>query len=765
MAEQPPEVDEFLDQALAAYDLARCELIIAALRARTGEPASTDWADYLESILMNERDRDPGAAEHLLRDLAGRDQGPLFAARVRLALGVTLEYRADWDAAAAEHQRALDLFAQLGRHLDCAKVCKQIAITYNEGYNHGKYGHAELKDALGWGRRALAILDALPATTPALDPLKGTVWNTLGLIQRNLGQLDEAAQCYQRDLDLLIAARNLTDEEQSSLQHTVAISQLNLGEVNQLRGQSGDAAAERFYLEALKTFRKVQDRYLEIDVLANLGTLEQGRGRASRALSYYVKAIRLIEALRAGVTDEEARAGFFATMVNTFANAVLLCLELGDRVRAFDLAERSRARALLDVLGAGGTALARNFERRPLSLKALQAHLPTDAVLLAYFNTGLTELHERRRSASLPPRHRYAPERVLLFAVTAEDVNAYVLEQVSPNSLRPTDIHNVVERHFLSRELRSHLYTLLITPVEPLLRERRTVYIVPHGPLHYVPFHALIAPDGDTLLRADGPTFVYGLSSTSVVRPRGHRKPRRLEPCLTVGYNGSAGEQLRHAEDEARRVARLLGGVALVGPTPKEQELLASAHHYRFIHFCCHGTFNVGRPLDSALHIGPGEMLSAHDVLGQVRLHCELVTLSACESGLSRVTSGDELYGLARAFLTAGAPTILCPLWRVDDRSTRVLMEQFYLGVLANLTFAEALRRAQLFLRRLTYSEAEAMLGENLGELARRPAAAHGDWHTGAPNGALEERPFADPYFWAPFILIGKDSRLSVAPH
>jgi CHAT domain-containing protein len=452
-------------------------------------------------------------------------------------------------------------------------------------------------------------------------------------------------------------------------------------------------------------------------------------------------------------------------MVNTFAKTVLLCLELGDTARAFDLAERSRARALLDALGAGGAAIPRDFERRPLTLRAIQSRLPADTVVLAYFNTGLTELHERARPSSLPPRHRFAPEHVLLFAVTAGGVEAHVLAGVSPNSLRPGDIRAGVEHHVISPELRARLYEHLVAPAAHLLRGRRTVAIVPHGPLHYVPFHALLAPDGEPLLREDGPDIVYSPSCTLLVR--GARAQRRApEPCLAVGYNGQAGDRLRYAEDEARLVARLCGGAALDGPTPKKHLLLATAHRYGLIHFCCHGTFNEGLPLSSALHIAPGEALSAREVLDSLHLRCDLATLSACETGLSRVASGDELYGLARAFLTAGAPAILCPLWRVDDQSTRLLMEQFYRAALGGTPFAEALRRAQLFLRRLTRAEAEALLGERLGELARATGAVLGR-EVVIVDSSTDERPFADPYYWAPFILIGRDGTLgrSGPPH
>src|SRR5262249_6961288 len=107
-------------------------------------------------------------------------------------------------------------------------------------------------------------------------------------------------------------------------------------------------------------------------------------------------------------------------------------------------------------------------------------------------------------------------------------------------------------------------------------------------------------------------------------------------------------------------------------------------------------------PLNSALQLAANERLTARDVIDHVHLQCKLVILSACESGLSRVRRGDELLGLVRAFLYAGTSMLLCTLWRVDDRSTHILMGRFYQEILQGTPFGEALRRAQRYLMQLT---------------------------------------------------------------
>jgi len=558
------------------------------------------------------------------------------------------------------------------------------------------------------------------------------VWNTLGLIYRNLGQWDQAISCYQQDLAI---CRTLDDR------FGMGKSYGNLGEIYQKRGRDNWPDALEAYQKALSLIREFDDRYEETEALANLGFLYQEMGEYKLALDHYGQAIHLIEDLRAGITSEEARAGFFTTIVDTYANTVLLCLAAGREAQAFNYVERARSRAFLDVLAAGSPNLLRKMEAVTMTLPEVQAALPADALLVEYFTTGLVEARAGRSATDQrAQRHRFPPARTLVFAVTRDGIQVHDAG-LSPNSLRPQKLDSVVERHFLQPQIRRMLYDNLITPVEGLLRGRRRLYLVPHGPLHYTPFQALIASDGDTLLREEGPQLVYAPSATLLFR-YGRAEPGRAPaPCLALGYNGEGVTRLRFAEDEARGVARLTGGQVLVGPSPKKAALYSQAANYRLLHLSCHGDFDPESPLASALHLAPGESLTALDVLHHLHLRCDLVTSSACESGVSRVRRGDELIGLIRAFMYAGAPALIATLWRVDEHSTRILMEKFYQEVQTGIGFAGALKRAQLYLKNLTYKEALNVMGMESG--------------TATLLGEDKEGIFADPYHWAPFILVG----------
>jgi CHAT domain-containing protein len=134
---------------------------------------------------------------------------------------------------------------------------------------------------------------------------------------------------------------------------------------------------------------------------------------------------------------------------------------------------------------------------------------------------------------------------------------------------------------------------------------------------------------------------------------------------------------------------------------------------YRYIHFATHAVFRRDNPQFSGLRLADGWLI-AHDLYRR-SLRCSLATLAACRTGMSQVTPGDEVLGLARGFLHAGARAVMVSHWAADDAATSELMKACYSGMFNGLSRAAALRSAQQSLR------------------GRYP----------------------DPYYWAPFVLIG----------
>lgn len=158
--------------------------------------------------------------------------------------------------------------------------------------------------------------------------------------------------------------------------------------------------------------------------------------------------------------------------------------------------------------------------------------------------------------------------------------------------------------------------------------------------------------------------------------------------------------------------------------------------------------------MNAALQLAGGGRLTIAQVLGELRLpDTRLVTLSACETGLFKVTSSpDEFIGLPSAFLRAGAPGVVSSLWRVADISTAFLMDSFYgLHLEGDLEPARALREAQRWLRDATAAELAAQLRSRA---ASEWGSASGAWRSLVARDP-NEKPFAHPFFWGAFTVTG----------
>jgi tetratricopeptide (TPR) repeat protein len=221
----------------------------------------------------------------------------------------------------------------------------------------------------------------------------------------------------------------------------------------------------------------------------------------------------------------------------------------------------------------------------------------------------------------------------------------------------------------------------------------------------------------------------------------------------------------------------------LLGSDASEQRLRELAatgkfSSYRLLHLASHGEASSARPEQTALILAqdrllPGSAAGAQDVLagkkpldgrltvGTVletwKLNADLVVLSACQSGLGKKSGGEGMLGFAHALLAKGAHSVVLSRWKVDDSATALLMARFYENLLQRkLKRAEALHEAKRWLRELPRAEAEKRLAKLLDAV---PSAERGKVKRALPTrksaGSGEERPFAAPYFWAAFVLIG----------
>jgi CHAT domain-containing protein len=532
--------------------------------------------------------------------------------------------------------------------------------------------------------------------------------------------------------------------------------------------------AEACLLTVQKLAYRLALPHLRFRLNERLGHLRRLQGRDEEARVLLEAATDEIERLRGTVAQDAMRTSFLRDKTAAYEDLLLLHLAREDEEgtwRAFAVAEKAKSRALADLL----TGV---VERAPAAsadpdleeqLRGLQADLNAtynrllgvasdDEVPISNLQQRALELEReisrlRLQATAIPDPfadlgtledealERLPTDAVLLtYHIVGDEILAFVKAGDSIRVLRNLGSVGVVrellqrlrmqwdrfrvgsdfvERHMAllersARELLSDLYVVLVTSVEELMEEGglsgapEKLVIVPHGLLHQIPFHALFDGERYLLERFE----ISYAPSARVYSLCQQQATRESDKALVVGVPDPL---IPAVAEEARAVVRHLPGAEVLSDEQATVGALRNASSgCRVLHLACHGLFRVDNPMFSSLKLDDG-WLTAADIM-QLDLAGSLVTLSACESGRNEVFAGDELIGLARAFLGVGASTLVVSLWLVQDEATASLMEKYYERLSEGAGPAQALRMAQLAIK--------------------------------------EERPH--PYYWAPFVLVGK---------
>ena len=476
-----------------------------------------------------------------------------------------------------------------------------------------------------------------------------------------------------------------------------------------------------------------------------LGRAYEATGQTAKAIEQYKQAIEIIERQRSTIRTETGRIAYLRDREAPYQRLVPLLVRAGDPAGAFEYAERARSRAFLDLLATGRVRLgvpeeAARYERivrrqaeiqvlvdaglpRPLAdemyaaARGIEVRLRAQAPVSLEFEA-LTTVKTARREEIAAILGR---DTALVSLFVGDDETAVLLLQDDTvvGWVRPVGRETLVARVRQMRrlleapatgepdrsdpdmlnQLGAALYADLLAPAFDALR-KRIVYVAPHGPLHYVPFAALRDGRGHlldryVLLSVPSGTLLTYLSGKSA-------PPAGPTVVLANPDLGDRRLDLVHAGREGRAIRqRRADTVLLTRQTATEARARELAPTASILHFAAHATLDVRRPLESAVLLAPGGGDDGRLTAGEVfslRLPASLVVLSACQTGLGPLTSGDDLIGLTRAFMYAGAPHVIATLWPIADESTATLMDEFYAG-LSTLPPSEALRAAQLRLR------------------------------------------------------------------
>jgi CHAT domain-containing protein len=522
--------------------------------------------------------------------------------------------------------------------------------------------------------------------------------------------------------------------------------------------------------EALSSLRRLQDseyRAQRIQAYSLLARIEEQGGRKHQALALWEAALNDMDKLRGMLSGESFRISFLKDKLLVYAALARHYIARGEVERAFRHIEQAKSRSMVEMLALpevlppdreldellkdlnadyrqleaaaahgrlqGETYLESLRERArrreeaatrrfnalgfsqanpsawagdplahqpELSLDDIRRAIPPKGLLIEYYEIeGVFHicLIDHRQIQIVPLPSGTGIRRALRFF----QLQISRMRIAGDDGIRVDASVRTAEWHL--REL----YNSLLAPIAQELNGREHLVIVPHGFLHEVPFHALF--DGTQFVMD---RFMVSFAPSASVLARCDARPfPNTEESLILGVPDKRTPSI---EGEARAVAATIPGARLfLGPEATEDVMRERGPHSRLLHIATHGVFRRDQPLFSGIRLGDSTLSVIN--LYRLPLVAEMATLSGCSTGLNAVTGADELLGMIRGVLYAGARSVLASLWDVNDESTTLFMTRLYGDLQAEGNKAQAVQRAMREVRK-TYPH---------------------------------------PYHWAPFILVG----------
>lgn len=611
-------------------------------------------------------------------------------------LGMVQHRRSRCDAAISYFDQALRVWRDLRADQLSAATVSNLGLCYTELGNFDK--------ALEYRQEALRLVKPSPwwaevlGETGRLYLVKNQPREAVPYLQRAL----EAAKRFNTQTaarwagNLATAFHEIQDWDAAEAANrealrlgpdpiTLANLELNRAAIAAARGQH--AEARDIYQNTIAA--NPNNAVIQWQGNAGLAHAWLALGDWTRAAAAFEEGIHVVESSRSELKGADHKMTFLSRLIRFYRDYVDALMDRGLVLRAAEVADSSRARVLAE-------GLTPDRAPEPVRGKSLQ------------------EL--ARQSGSVWLSYWIAPRRSFLWVVTPRETRSFILPPEAEITKAVDAYRALVERSVYDpmrsqSEVGKWLFQNLVGAArdEGLIGDR--VVVVPDGPLHLLNFETL---------PVSGPTPHYWIEDALLsVAPSFEICARQLAAgknaptsMLVIGNADGAGSdypRLPHAETEIANVRHRFPGpsttVVSGGKADPAAYFAVHPERYSMIHVAAHGEANRRSPLDSALILSPGDKgfkLYARDIMGTA-LDADLVTISACRSSGARAYAGEGLVGVARAFLQAGARSVIAGLWDVADHSTSLLMDRMYERIAAGSGAAEALREAKLSLLRDQY--------------------------------------------------------------
>jgi len=566
---------------------------------------------------------------------------------------------------------------------------------------------------------------------------QGKAYANLGIAYRNLGDFESALKYYKLHLGIV---REVGDKAGQGKAYA------NLGHIY---GNYGDfKSALDCHKLHLNITKETGDKAGEGRAYANIGSAFYSLGDLPEAERFYQSSVRVRENIRDLIdSKDEWKISLRDHYKNVYTALWDVQLQQSKTDEALVTAERGRGQALMDLMESKyGLELSHTASSEQMKTASdISKYISSQTVFLAiHRNTINFWVLQKENKRPLFLRKEINKDLESLIKDVYQQIGAGKSVRCDDRSLDgPTedDVTDGISQMRKSAPIRcgmdalQELYCMIIFPITDFIQGDE-VTIVPHGPLYFVPFPALLDQNSNYLSDVFSIRLIPSLTSLKLMAecPDSYHSTSGAllvgDPCIkSVRIRGKELEQLPSAREEVEVIGKILETDPLTGKRATKAEVLRRLTSVSVVHIAAHGCPETGEivlsPNPTTLGKKPKEkdfLLTMKDVLNS-NLQARLVVLSCCHSGRGEIKA-EVVVGIARAFLGAGARSVLVSLWAIDDRATLEIMKHFYQHLREGQSASKSLNQAMKCMR--------------------------------------ESDEFSDVRYWAPFVLIGDDVTVNV---
>jgi CHAT domain-containing protein/lipopolysaccharide biosynthesis regulator YciM len=607
-----------------------------------------------------------------------------------------------------EYQQAIDFQQQY------LSIARELGDRQGEANALGSLGIAYI--SLGEYQKAIDFQQQHLSIARELGDRQGeaTSLGNLGLAYDGLGE-------YQRAID--IHQQSLAIAREIGARQGEAASLGNLGNAYDSLGEYQRAID--FLAETLAIARELGDRQGEAISLANLGASHLNLEQVALAQESLLKSIVGFESLRSVDLPDQNRISFFETQISAYRNLESALVSQDKFETALEISERGRTQSFVQLLSEKLSSAPEHSEltQAPSFSEIQRVAIEQQSTLVEYSISRNTSGNGLSLYIWLVQPTGELHFKEVAIGESLAEVSALVEQSRQAMAIRGRGgLVSAAPTSDATAQLRQ-LHQLLIEPIADWLPSdpNQRVVFIPQGELFLVPFPSLQDESGTYLIERHTILTAPSIQVMDLTRRRATTATNRSnEPTdiLTVGnpvmpevWNPESEiftqlPSLSGAEQEAKVIANFFSTEALIGAQATEQTIKQQIENARIIHFATHGLLEYGIPEESgvrdvpgAIALAPGQdedgLLTAAEIIEELQLQADLVVLSACDTGLGRVT-GDGVIGLSRSLIAAGASSVIVSLWSIPDAPTAELMVEFYRQRQQGQDKAQALRQAML---------------------------------------------------------------------